>query len=145
MFGLNFDSLTVGLIALTINNGGYMTEIIRSGINAIHRNEIDAALAIGMNLRQVYLNIVIPHVFRLVYFPMVNQYVLLILGSSILALIGLKDLTFEARMLEAYTFRSFEIYISAMVMYVLLTFLASYILRLVGWKYLRGKKRLTSL
>jgi polar amino acid transport system permease protein len=82
---------------------------------------------------------VIPHVFRLVYLPMVNQFVLLILGSSILSLIGLKELTFEARMLEAYTFRSFEIYLVAMFLYIGLTIITTYILRLAGWKVLRRR------
>jgi len=137
-FGINLDSLTAGVIALTINNGGYMTEIIRAGLESIHRNEIEAALAVGMSYRQVLQYIVIPHIFRLVYPPMVNQFVLLILGSSVLALIGLPELTFQVRMIEAYTFRSFEAYLVSMMLYVVLTILSTWTLRMAGWRFLRS-------
>jgi len=140
-FGINLDSMTAGLIALTINNGGYMTEIIRAGMNTIHRNEFEAALALGMSVRQVLQYIVIPHVFRLVYPPVVNQFVLLIIGSSILALIGLEELTFQARMVEAYTFRAFEVYLATMFGYILLTIITTYMLRLAGSRVLRGRTR----
>jgi len=139
-FGINLTSIQAGLLALTVNNGGYMTEIVRGGMNAIHRNEVDAALALGMSTRQMLQYVVIPHVFRLVYPPMVNQFVLLILGSSVLALIGMEELTFKARMIEAYTFRAFEVYLSTMLMYVILTVITTGILRIIGWRALRGEK-----
>ncbi|MEM3658656.1 MAG: amino acid ABC transporter permease [Candidatus Hadarchaeum sp.] len=137
-FGLNLDSFTSSVLALTINNGGYMTEIIRGGMNAIHKNEVDAAIALGMTYLQSLRYVIIPHIFRVVYPPMVSQFVLLILGSSVLALIGLEELTFKARMVEAYTFRAFEVYLSVMVMYVVLTVMTTVLLRVIGWRALRG-------
>ena len=141
-FRINLGSLEAAILALSVNNGAYMTEILRGGMNAIHRNEVEAALALGMSTRQVLQHIVIPHIFKLVYPPMVNQFMLLVIGSSVLALIGLEELTFKARIVEAYTFRAFEVYLSTMVMYVVLTVITTGILRLIGWRFLRGEKNL---
>ena len=144
-FGLtglvNLDSLSAAVIALTINNGGYMTEIVRGGMEGIHKNEIEAALALGMSYVQALGYILIPHALRIVYPPTVNQFVLLVLGSSVLSLIGLTELTCVARNLEAYTFRAFEVYITTMVLYILLAILSTLLLRAVGWNFYKGQKK----
>jgi len=139
-FIINLDSLSAALVSLTINNGGYMTEIVRAGMEGIHRNEIEASYALGMSHVQALRYILIPHALRIVYLPTVNQFLLLVLGSSVLALIGLPELTFQARKIEAYTFRAFEVYITSMIAYVLLAALSTILLRAIGWRFYRGRK-----
>ncbi|MFI5339161.1 MAG: amino acid ABC transporter permease [Candidatus Methylomirabilales bacterium] len=130
--GISISSYPAALLALSLNNGAYLTEIERAGMEAIHKNEIEAGLALGMSYPQVLIRIVLPHVFRIIYPPFASQTILIFLGTSLTGLIAVPELTYQARILEAETFRPFEIYAGLGILYVIGTMAATWILVLLG-------------
>ncbi len=109
------------LIALSANLGAYATEIVRAGIEAIHRGEIEAGLSLGMSRLQVFRYIILFPALKIVYPALSSQFILLMLGSSIVSQISAEELTFCANFLQSRTFRSFEIYFSVILMYLALS------------------------
>ena len=105
------------VIALGVNNGGYLTEIIRAGIEAIKIQQIKAGVSLGMSGFQVFRYIIIMPALGIVSPAVSNQFVISILMSSLAMIIGVKDLTYQAVYLQAHTFRSIETYIVVIVLY----------------------------
>ncbi len=130
--GISINSFFAALVALSLNNGAYLTEIERAGMEAIHRNEIEAGLALGMTYPRVLTRIVIPHVFRIIYPPFANQAIMIFLGTSLTGLIAVPELTYQARILEAETFRPFEIYTGLAILYVVGSLIATWGFMLLG-------------
>jgi polar amino acid transport system permease protein len=134
--GLRLDSNTAAVIALVINNGAYTTEIVRSGIEAIHRSQIEAGLSIGMSRLQVFIYVVAKPAFEKVYPALCSQFIILLLGSSVVSAIGADELTAFAHRIQSANFRSLEVYIVCMFTYLGLAFLVRAGLVAVGsWLY----------
>jgi polar amino acid transport system permease protein len=109
------------VIALGVNNGGYMTEIIRAGIEAIKSQQIKAGISLGMSGFQVFRYIIIMPALSIVFPAVSNQFVISILMSALAMIIGVKDLTYQAVYLQAHTFRSIETYIVVIIVYIILS------------------------
>jgi len=109
------------VIALGMNNGGYLTEIIRAGIEAIKEEQRRAGISLGMSRLQVFRYIVIVPSMGIVFPALCNQFVISILASALAMIIGVKDLTYEAVYLQAHTFRSIETYIVVVIIYIVLS------------------------
>jgi len=125
-FGLGFLQIDVSpflcvVIALSVNNGGYLTEIIRAGIEAIKEEQIKAGFSLGMSKLQVFRYCIITPAMGIVFPAVGNQFVISVLASALAMIIGVKDLTYEAVNLQAHTFRSIETYIVAVVIYIVLS------------------------
>ncbi len=116
--------LTAGqsaLIALSANLGAYATEIVRAGIEAIEKGKIEAGLSLGLSRFQVFRYVVLFPALKIVYPALASQFILLMLGSSIVSQISAEELTFTANFLQSRTFRSFEIYLTVTLMYLVLS------------------------
>lgn len=109
------------VIALGINNGGYLTEIIRAGLESIKREQKSAGVSLGMTRFQIFRYVVIVPAMGVVFPAVCNQFVISILASALAMIIGVRDLTYEAVNLQARTFRSIEIYIVAIIIYNILS------------------------
>jgi polar amino acid transport system permease protein len=109
------------IIAMGVNNGGYMTEIIRAGIEAIRPQQIRAGFSLGMSGFQVFRYIIIMPAVGIVFPAISNQFVISILMSALAMIIGVKDLTYQAVYLQAHTFRSIETYIVVIILYIILS------------------------
>jgi polar amino acid transport system permease protein len=109
------------VIAMGVNNGGYLTEIIRAGIEAIKPQQIKAGLSLGMSRVQVFRYIIIMPAIGIVFPAVSNQFVISLLVSALAMIIGVKDLTYQAVYLQAHTFRSIETYIVVIIVYILLS------------------------
>jgi polar amino acid transport system permease protein len=109
------------VIAMGVNNGGYMTEIIRAGIEAIKSQQIKAGISLGMSGFQVFRYIIIMPALGIVFPAVSNQFVISILMSALAMIIGVKDLTYQAVYLQAHTFRSIETYIVVIIVYIILS------------------------
>ena len=109
------------VIALGVNNGGYLTEIIRAGIEAIKSQQIKAGVSLGMSGFQVFRYIIIMPALGIVFPAVSNQFVISVLMSALAMIIGVKDLTYQAVYLQAHTFRSIETYIVVIVLYIILS------------------------
>ena len=121
VFGIDVPPYWSVVIALGVNNGGYLTEIIRAGIEAIKSQQIKAGVSLGMSGLQVFRYIIIMPALGIVFPAVSNQFVISILMSALAMIIGVKDLTYQAVYLQAHTFRSIETYIVVIVLYIILS------------------------
>ena len=121
--GWRMPANQAALIALTANLGAYATEIVRAGIEAIHKSQIEAGRSLGLSTLQVFRHIIIFPALKVVYPALTSQFILLLLGSSVVSQISAEELTFSANFLQSRTFRSFEIYFSVTLMYLGLSLL----------------------
>jgi polar amino acid transport system permease protein len=129
------------LLGMTLNAGAYLTEIQRAGFESVHRNEMEAAETLGMNLWQRVRYVVLPHTARVLFPPLSNQYILMTLGTSMAAIFGVEELTGRAFNVNAETFRSIEVFSLTAGIYVVVTLVATVILGLLGRVLFRAKMR----
>lgn len=123
--GINFkwgNLLIPALIVCGLNSAAYMAEVIRSGIQAIDKGQIEAAHSLGMSKRQVNMLIVLPQAFKIVIPALVNELVTLIKETSILAYVGVVEVIRSAQLWNATTFETFPAYVGAAVVYFIVCF-----------------------
>ena len=135
--GILLDSWTAALIGLSLNVGAYLTEIQRAGFASVQRAEVEAAEAMGFSLPQTIRYVIFPHICKVLFPPLSNQYILLVMSTSICAIIGVEELTGRTLNANAVTFRSFELFIIAAGLYVALTVIASAMLVWAGRRLFR--------
>jgi len=120
-----------------LNNGAYLTEIVRAGIEAIPKGQHDASVSLGMSYPQRMRHVIFPQAFRVIYPPLSNQFIGIILFSSLVSVIAVEDLALRGKMIISRNFRSFETYIVVTVMYVVMTLTISTALKLLGRRLFR--------
>jgi len=118
--GIKMSSMTAGILGLAINTGAYVTEIIRSGIQAIDKGQIEAALSLGMKPYQAMIRIVGPQAVKVCMPPLVNQFIMTLKNSSIASLVTITELLRTGEQLIYTTFRSFEVYTVVAVLYLVM-------------------------
>ncbi len=118
--GFRVSNFNSSLIALVLNAGAYMTEIFRGGLLAIPRGQYEAAHSQGMTGFQLYRYVVFPQVVRIIYAPLGNLIIGIVLGSSLASVIGVEDVTTWMRRAGDETFRYMESFFAVGVIYVLL-------------------------
>ncbi|MCC6467283.1 MAG: amino acid ABC transporter permease [Alphaproteobacteria bacterium] len=116
--GLRLDATTAAVVALAINLGAYSTEIIRAGIQAIHKSQIEAGLALGLSRLEVFRYIVLFPALKVIYPALASQFILLMLATSVVSQIATPELFHTASVLQSRTFRDFEVYIVTAGMYL---------------------------
>ena len=136
-FGIRWDPFTCTLIGLTLNAGAYLTEIMRAGFISVHRNEMEAAETLGMSIWQQIRFVIVPHIAKTIYPALANFFVvILVMGTSVGAVIGVNELTGQAINISTENYRWIEMFIVVAGIYVVLTFIASLSLALVGrWAF----------
>ena len=140
--GVQVDANIAALVAMTVNLGAYSTEIVRAGMMAIHPSQIEAAQALAMTRGQVIRHVVLTPALEKVYPALASQFTLMMLASSIVSAISAEELTATANLLDAETFRSFEIYIVVMVLYILLALLFRFSFWVLGQIVFKRRRRL---
>jgi polar amino acid transport system permease protein len=118
--GLRLDANTAAMLAMTINLGAYASEILRSGIEAVPRGQIEAGRALGLSRFQIFRLIILFPALKTVYPALASQFILLMLGSSVVSTISAVELTAITNSLQSTTFRSFEFYFVATGMYLVM-------------------------
>lgn len=118
--GIRLDANTAALVAMTVNVGAYATEIVRAGIEAVPRGQIEAGLAIGLRPLQVFRRIVLFQALRAVFPALGSQFILIMLASSIMSTVAAEELTAAANNIQSRTFRSFEVYLVATGLYLVM-------------------------
>jgi cystine transport system permease protein len=119
--GLRLDPLPASLLALSLYNGAYCTEILRAGIESIPAGQVLAARSIGLTELQAFRYIVLPQAVRAVMPPLASQVIDTTLTSSLASLVGLPEVTQQAVIVVSKTFRPFEIYLALGAIYLVLT------------------------
>ena len=114
-----------GVAALSCFAGAYVTEIVRGGIQSIHRGQTEAARSLGMSYAQSMLHIIMPQALRRILPPLAGQFISLIKDSSLLGIIAIQELTKAAREAVSASLQPFELYMMLAVLYLVLTFTLS--------------------
>lgn len=130
--GVTLGSYEAVCIGMSLNAGAYMTEIQRAGFASIKQQEVDAAEAMGFSRVQTIRYVIVPHILRILFPPLSNQYIILTMTTSIASIFGVEELTGRAYNINAQTFRSLEIFSIAAVYYIALTLVASAALYAIG-------------
>lgn len=118
---LSFDAFTAGVIALSLNSGAYVGEIVRAGIQSIDRGQMEAALATGLTYVQAMWHVVLPQAMRRMVPPLGNEFIALLKDSSLVAVISLEELFRRSQILVTRTFKPFEVYLMTAVIYLVMT------------------------
>lgn len=124
-FGVTLDPFTAGVLGLGIRSGAYVAEIVRGGIQGIPKGQMAAAKALGMKTHQAMLYIILPQAAISFTPALANEFISLILGSSLGSVLSLVELTRVGQQVVARTYRSFEIYIGISIFYFVMTYTLS--------------------
>lgn len=119
---LRLGSYLSAIIGLGVFSGAFVAEIIRAGIQAVPKGQMEAARASGMDYRQAMRLIILPQAIRKVLPPLASQFIILIKDSSLVSTISVVDLTLVGRNLVATTFRSIEVFTVIAIIYFCMTF-----------------------
>jgi polar amino acid transport system permease protein len=139
--GIVLGSVEAVCLGMSLNAGAYLTEIQRAGFASIRQQEVDAAEAMGFTRMQTIRYVILPHIVKVLFPPLSNQYIILTMTTSIAAIFGVEELTGRAYNINAQTFRSFEIFSIAALYYIVLTLAASALLYTVGRTFFRVKSQ----
>ncbi len=116
--GIKLSSMTAGVLGLAVNTGAYITEIIRAGIQAVDKGQMEAALSLGMEPHQAMRRIVGPQAIKICIPPLVNQFIINLKNSSIASLVTITELFRTGEQIIHASFRSFEVYTVVAVLYL---------------------------
>jgi len=141
-FSINLDRLLAGFLIVSINTGAYMAEIVRGGILSIDKGQSEAAHSIGMTHGQTMLHVVLPQAVRNILPALGNEFVINIKDTSVLNVISVSELFFASKSISGNFARYFEVFLITCVVYFLMTFTVTRILRLVERK-MEGKSTYT--
>lgn len=117
MLGLNLSAYTSGVIALSLNSGGFMAEILRGGFSAIPKGQIEAAEAIGMPKAKIWTRIILPQVFRIVIPQLTSEFINVIKVSPMLSVLSVVELTRTAERLVKVTGEAIPFYVMIAIIY----------------------------
>ncbi|MGI9536279.1 MAG: amino acid ABC transporter permease [Desulfocapsaceae bacterium] len=124
---LGLDRFPAAVLALSLFEGAYASEIFRSGIQSVGRGQIEAAESLGLNRYQIFRLIVLPQAIRTILPPLTSQAISLIKDSALVSTIAIYDLTMQAQALISETFLTFEIWFTVAILYLVITVTLSFL------------------
>jgi len=116
--GVRLDAPVAAIVTLIVNVGAYATEIVRAGLQAIPRTQVEAGHALGLSGYQVFRHIVLVPALKMMFPALASQFTLLLLATSVVSFISVEDLFHTASIIESRTFRDFEVYTVIGVVYL---------------------------
>ncbi len=125
MMGIYLDDFISAVLAITINSVAYMSEIIRSGIQSINKGQMEAGRALGLPRWTVYTKIIFPQAFKNIIPTIGNEFAVLIKETSIVSVLGIKDLMFASDTVRGATYTTFTPLLFTALIYFILTFTIS--------------------
>jgi polar amino acid transport system permease protein len=120
LMGVTMSGTTAALLAMTLNLAAYASEIIRAGVDSIHKSQLEAGMSLAMTRLQVFRYVILTPAFARVWPALSSQFVLMMLASSICSFIAVRELSGNAAIIEQNTFRSFETYTIVTLVYLVL-------------------------
>ena len=140
--GSTLPLIPAGIVIVSINTGAYMAEIVRGGIISIDKGQTEGAQSIGMTHAQTMLYVILPQVMRNILPSVSNEFVINIKDTSVLNVIGVTELYYFAGIIKRQSFETFQTYFVVCVIYFVLTFVVTRLLRFAE-KKLDGKENYT--
>jgi polar amino acid transport system permease protein len=139
--GVRLSPEVASILAMVVNLGAYSAEIVRAGIEATPRGQILAAQSLGMRPLRVFTSIVLPPALQTVWPALVSQIIIVMLGSAVCGQISTEELSYAANLIQSRTFRAFESFIVAALIYFALSMLLRRALQQVGKHLIFGHSR----
>lgn len=137
--GFRLSPEVASIIAMVVNLGAYATEIIRAGITATPRGQIEAGLSLALSRVQTFLYVVLPPALRKVWPALVSQIIIVMLGSAVCGQISTEELSYAANLIQSRNFRAFEAFIIAAFIYLALSVAMRRMLNWVGLHFIFGR------
>lgn len=128
--GVRLSPEAASVLAMVINLGAYATEIVRAGIEATPRGQVEAALSLALSPAQAFTRVVLPPALRRVWPALVSQIIIVMLGSAVCSQISTQELSYAANLIQSRNFRAFEAFLVATAIYLAL---AMGLRRLLNW------------
>ena len=137
--GVKLSPEAASIIAMVINLGAYAAEIIRAGIEATPRGQIEAAMSLALTRAQTFMRVVLPPALKKVWPWLVSQIIIVMLGSAVCGQISTQELSYAANLIQSRNFRAFEAFIIATFIYLALSVGVRKLLNWLGPRFLFGK------
>lgn len=131
---IKWDKMVAALFVISINTGAYMSEIVRSGIQAVDEGQNEAGRALGMSSIQTMMNIVLPQAIKNVFPAIGNELIVNIKDSSVLIIISITELMFQSNSIAGTTYKFTETYFVTAMIYLSLTLISSFVLSIIEGK-----------
>ena len=138
--GIKLAEWQAALLAMTINLGAYSTEIIRAGIDATPRGQLEAGESLAMSRGQIFRHVILVPALTKIWPALSSQVVIVMLGSSVCSQIAAEELSFAANFIQSRNFRPFEVYFVAMALYLALAVATRWTLGRIG-AFAFGRRR----
>jgi glutamine transport system permease protein len=129
MSGMRISPLVAGIIAIAINSGAYIAEIVRGAVQSIDRGQMEAGRSIGLSKGQTMLYIIWPQALKRMIPPLGNQFIISLKDTSLLVVIGVAELTRVGQEIIAVNFRAFEVWLTVGLTYLVMTMTISWVLK----------------
>ncbi|WP_282365832.1 amino acid ABC transporter permease [Pseudomonas sp. PS02290] len=134
--GLQISEWQAAVLAMVINLGAYSTEIIRAGVQAIPRGQIEASAALAMTRLETFRHVVLVPALGKVWPALSSQIIIVMLGSAVCSQIATEELSFAANFIQSRNFRAFETYIITTLIYLCMALLVRQLLAWIGRRYI---------
>jgi polar amino acid transport system permease protein len=138
--GVQITEMQAAILAMVINLGAYSTEIIRAGVSAVARGQIEAGLSLAMTRTQVFRHIILRPALQKIWPALSSQIVIVMLGSAVCSQIAVEELSYAANFIQTRNFRAFEAYLVATAIYLVMAFLLRQLLRLIGTRFISARR-----
>ncbi|MEO8120439.1 MAG: amino acid ABC transporter permease [Rhodoferax sp.] len=138
--GFRLSAETASFIAMVVNLGAYAAEIVRAGLEATPKGQIEAAVSLALDRVQTFVRVVLPPALKKVWPSMVSQIVIVMLGSSVCGQISTQELSYAADLIHSRNFRAFEAFMVVGLLYLLLSMAVRHALNWFGANFLFGRK-----
>jgi polar amino acid transport system permease protein len=137
--GVKLSAETASVIAMVINLGAYASEIVRAGLDATPKGQIEAASSLALNRMQTFVHVVLPPALKKVWPALVSQIIIVMLGSAVCGQISTQELSYAANLIQSRNFRAFEAFIVATAIYLVLAMALRRLLNWIGPRFLWGR------
>lgn len=138
--GVQITEMQAAILTMVINLGAYSTEIIRAGVVAVTRGQIEAAQSLSMTRLQIFRHIILRPALQKIWPALSSQIVIVMLGSAVCSQIAVEELSFAANFIQGRNFRAFEAYLVATAIYLVMAILLRQLLRLIGNHFISGRR-----
>ena len=138
--GITLSALQAGTIALALNCGAYMAEIIRAGIQSVDKGQMEAARSLGLPYWKAMRKVVLPQAIRTMIPSIINQFIITLKDTSILSIIGFPELVNTAKNVVANTFNAFAVWGIVAVMYLIVITILSRVAKQLERRHNRGRE-----
>jgi polar amino acid transport system permease protein len=136
--GLRLGNVVAAVIAMTLNMAAYGIEVVRAGLDAVPRGQWEGGTALGLSRYRVFVSVVLPQALRVIFPALSSQIIIIMLESAVVSQIAVRDLTYEADMLQARTFRAFETYLVVTLIYLGLATLMRRAMQAGAYRWILG-------